>query len=105
MAVPKRSLTSAVRTAAETMPLTDTLFTESQPGVEILERAGIPDIADRLLGKCCGGRQQRLRFALVLVPDPRRGVPPQAPVGQMCSALSPASEVTRARWCGQYLSM
>ena len=34
------------------------------------ERAGIADIADRLVGKCSGGQQQRLRFAMALLSDP-----------------------------------
>src|SRR6185436_20876278 len=37
---------------------------------EVLTRAGIADIADRNVGKCSGGQQQRLRFALALLPDP-----------------------------------
>lgn len=37
----------------------------------MLERAGIADIADRRVGKCSGGQQQRLRFAMALLPDPR----------------------------------
>jgi ABC-2 type transport system ATP-binding protein len=36
----------------------------------VLRRAGIADIADRLVGKCSGGQQQRLRFAMALLPDP-----------------------------------
>ena len=36
----------------------------------MLERAGIADIADRRVGACSGGQQQRLRFALALLPDP-----------------------------------
>jgi hypothetical protein len=35
-----------------------------------LERAGISGIADRRVGKCSGGEQQRLRFAMALLPDP-----------------------------------
>ena len=30
----------------------------------------IADLADRVVGKCSGGQQQRLRFALALLPDP-----------------------------------
>jgi ABC-2 type transport system ATP-binding protein len=37
---------------------------------EVLDRAGITHLADRLVGKCSGGEQQRLRFALALLPDP-----------------------------------
>ena len=36
----------------------------------MLDRAGIADIGDRLVGKCSGGQQQRLRFALALLSDP-----------------------------------
>ena len=37
----------------------------------MLERAGIAEIADRRVGKCSGGEQQRLRFAMALLSDPR----------------------------------
>lgn len=36
----------------------------------MLGRAGIADIAGRKVGSCSGGQQQRLRFALALLPDP-----------------------------------
>ena len=35
-----------------------------------LVAAGITDLADRRLGRCSGGEQQRVRFAMALVPDP-----------------------------------
>jgi ABC-type multidrug transport system ATPase subunit len=57
-------------TVSETVRLTATLFSDSRPVKEVLERAGITSIADRLVGKCSGGQQQRLRFALALLPDP-----------------------------------
>ena len=47
-----------------------TLFANPRPVDEVLARAGIADIADRRVGKCSGGQQQRLRFALALLPDP-----------------------------------
>ncbi|MBC8088171.1 MAG: ABC transporter ATP-binding protein, partial [Phycisphaerae bacterium] len=37
----------------------------------VLERAGIAGIAKRRVGKCSGGEQQRLRFAVALLSDPR----------------------------------
>jgi ABC-2 type transport system ATP-binding protein len=37
---------------------------------DVLARAGIEDLADRLVATCSGGEQQRLRFALALLPDP-----------------------------------
>jgi ABC-2 type transport system ATP-binding protein len=36
----------------------------------VLRTAGIGSIADRKVGKCSGGEQQRLRFAMALLPDP-----------------------------------
>jgi len=57
-------------TVAETVRLTATLFPHARPVGEVLERAGIAEIGDRLVGKCSGGQQQRLRFALALLSDP-----------------------------------
>jgi ABC-2 type transport system ATP-binding protein len=57
-------------TIRETVELTAALFRPARPVGEVLERAGIADIADRLVGTASGGQQQRLRFALALVPDP-----------------------------------
>jgi len=57
-------------TVGETVRLVGTLFANSRPVAEVLERAGITDIADRMVGKASGGQQQRLRFALALLPDP-----------------------------------
>jgi ABC-2 type transport system ATP-binding protein len=57
-------------TVAETVLYTASLFSQSRPVGEVLSRAGIAQIADRRVGKCSGGEQQRLRFAMALVPDP-----------------------------------
>ncbi|HYK96606.1 MAG TPA: ABC transporter ATP-binding protein [Candidatus Dormibacteraeota bacterium] len=57
-------------TVRETVRLTASLYGEAQPVDEVLERAGILAIANRLVGACSGGEQQRLRFALALLPDP-----------------------------------
>ncbi|WP_328712219.1 ABC transporter ATP-binding protein [Nocardia salmonicida] len=57
-------------TVGETVRLVAALHARPRPVAEVLERAGIADIADRLVGKCSGGQQQRLRFALALLPDP-----------------------------------
>jgi ABC-2 type transport system ATP-binding protein len=57
-------------TVAETVRLTASLFASARPTDEVLERAGIADIADRRVGSCSGGQQQRLRFALALLPEP-----------------------------------
>ena len=57
-------------TVRETVRLTASIYAEPRPVDEVLERAGISHLADRLVGKCSGGEQQRLRFALALLPDP-----------------------------------
>ncbi|HUD36947.1 MAG TPA: ABC transporter ATP-binding protein [Streptosporangiaceae bacterium] len=57
-------------TVEDTARYTASLFTGSRPVSEVLERAGISALADRRVGKCSGGEQQRLRFALALLPDP-----------------------------------
>jgi ABC-2 type transport system ATP-binding protein len=36
----------------------------------VIERAGLAPLAKRLVKACSGGEQQRLKFALALVPDP-----------------------------------
>ncbi len=57
-------------TVAETARYTASLFTHTRPVEEVLERAGLTDIAARRVGKCSGGEQQRLRFAMALLSDP-----------------------------------
>jgi ABC-2 type transport system ATP-binding protein len=57
-------------TVRETIEYTGSLFASSQPVTEVLSGAGIAEIADRRVGKCSGGEQQRLRFALALLSDP-----------------------------------
>jgi ABC-2 type transport system ATP-binding protein len=57
-------------TVAETAQYTASLFVRSEPVADVLDRAGIKGIADRRVGKCSGGEQQRLRFAMALLSDP-----------------------------------
>nr|WP_315774217.1 ABC transporter ATP-binding protein [Rhodococcus kroppenstedtii] len=57
-------------TVVETVRLVAALHASARPVDEVLERAGIADLAGRVVGKCSGGQQQRLRFALALLPDP-----------------------------------
>ena len=57
-------------TVKETVQYTASLFAQKEPVAEVLNRAGITQIADRRVGKCSGGEQQRLRFAMALVSDP-----------------------------------
>jgi ABC-2 type transport system ATP-binding protein len=58
-------------TVEETVRYTASLYTHTRPVAEVLDRAGIADIAGRRVGKCSGGQQQRLRFAMALLSDPR----------------------------------
>jgi ABC-2 type transport system ATP-binding protein len=57
-------------TVKETVQLTASLFRDPAAVDEVLRRAGIDGIADRRVGKCSGGEQQRLRFAMALLPEP-----------------------------------
>jgi len=57
-------------TIGETAEYVAHLFESSRPVAEVLEQAGLADISRRLVKNCSGGEQQRLRFALALLPDP-----------------------------------
>jgi ABC-2 type transport system ATP-binding protein len=57
-------------TVAETVEYTASLFSYTEPAADVLQRAGIADLADRKVVKCSGGEQQRLRFAMALLSDP-----------------------------------
>jgi ABC-2 type transport system ATP-binding protein len=57
-------------TVRETVEYTASLFADTQPVDAVLAHAGIASLADRRVGKCSGGEQQRLRFAMALLPDP-----------------------------------
>jgi ABC-2 type transport system ATP-binding protein len=58
-------------TVRETVAYTASLYAHARPVNEVLERAGIAGIGDRRVQKCSGGEQQRLRFAMALLSDPR----------------------------------
>ncbi len=57
-------------TVRESVQYVAALFPTARPVAEVLGTAGVADIADRTVAKCSGGEQQRLRFAMALVPDP-----------------------------------
>ncbi|GGF37537.1 ABC transporter ATP-binding protein [Microbacterium sorbitolivorans] len=54
----------------ETMMLVASTFKDPMPVDAAMERANITSLAKRKVSKCSGGEQQRLRFALALLPDP-----------------------------------
>ena len=57
-------------TVRETVAYTASLFADTQPVDDVLAHAGITALAGRKVGKCSGGEQQRLRFAMALLSDP-----------------------------------
>ena len=57
-------------TVGETVELVASLCVDPRPVDEVLERAGLSKLSRRMVSKCSGGEQQRLRFALSLLPDP-----------------------------------
>ncbi len=57
-------------TVRETVQMIASLFDDPRPVDEVMTRAGIMALATRKVSKCSGGEQQRLRFALALLPDP-----------------------------------
>lgn len=57
-------------TVSETIRIVAGTFGD-QLGVErVMEQAQLTELADRKVSKCSGGEQQRLKFALALLPDP-----------------------------------
>jgi ABC-2 type transport system ATP-binding protein len=57
-------------TVRETLRMIASTYAAHTPLDEVIDRAGLGPIADRRVSKCSGGEQQRLRFALALLPDP-----------------------------------
>ncbi|GGN15747.1 response regulator receiver domain-containing protein [Microbacterium lacticum] len=48
-------------TVRETLALTGSMFADTRPTDEVMQRAGVTDIAERLVGVCSGGQQRRER--------------------------------------------
>ena len=57
-------------TVRETVDMIASTFPRHRDVDEVLERAGVAALTGRMVSKCSGGEQQRLRFALALLPDP-----------------------------------
>ncbi|WP_341730050.1 ABC transporter ATP-binding protein [Brooklawnia sp.] len=57
-------------TVKETVGVIAAQYPEHLATGDVMQRAGITDLAGRRVSKCSGGEQQRLRFALALLPDP-----------------------------------
>lgn len=54
----------------ETVQVIASTYRDPQPVDEVIDRAGLSALAHRRVSKCSGGEQQRLRFALALLPNP-----------------------------------
>lgn len=57
-------------TVAETVSTIAALHGRTADIDEVMARADITDLGDRKVSRCSGGEQQRLKFALALLPDP-----------------------------------
>lgn len=57
-------------TVKETVQIIAALHVDHLPVAEVMDTAGLTGIASRPVGKCSGGQQQRLKFALALLPRP-----------------------------------
>lgn len=57
-------------TVEETVRMIASVYDTTLAPDEAMARAGIGSIAKRRVSKCSGGEQQRLRFALALLPEP-----------------------------------
>ena len=57
-------------TVREIVQLAGSLQHSHRSIAEVLDRAGVADLAGRRVGRLSGGQQQRVRFAMALVADP-----------------------------------
>ena len=58
-------------TVLDTLKMISSIFPEPLPVEEVSRQAGLDLILHRPVGKCSGGEQQRVRFALALVGNPQ----------------------------------
>ncbi len=73
-------------TVRETLRMIASTYAVHTPVDTVIERVGLADLAGRRVSKCSGGEQQRLRFALALLPDPRLLVLDEPTAGMDVSA-------------------
>ncbi len=57
-------------TVQETVAAVAAIFGVEERTAEVIRRADLTEISGRRVGKCSGGEQQRVKFALALIPDP-----------------------------------
>ncbi|MEO7754524.1 MAG: ABC transporter ATP-binding protein [Terracoccus sp.] len=73
-------------TVRETLRMIASTYAVHTPVDTVIERVGLAGLAGRRVSKCSGGEQQRLRFALALLPDPRLLVLDEPTAGMDVSA-------------------
>ena len=66
---------------------------------QVIERVGLSGLEDRRVSKCSGGEQQRLRFALALVPEPELLVLDEPTAGMDVTARREFWATMRAEAC------
>ncbi|MFJ2618551.1 ABC transporter ATP-binding protein [Glutamicibacter sp. NPDC087344] len=57
-------------TVRETVTVIATMHGRAERVEQVMQRTGLMGIAKRRVGKCSGGEQQRIKFALALLPNP-----------------------------------
>src|SRR5690625_4597750 len=83
-------------TVGETVELIASTCPDAIPVAEALRRAGLTELKNRKVAKCSGGEQQRLRFALALLPDPQLLILDEPTTGMDVTALAQVWETMHA---------
>ena len=83
-------------TVKETVQMIASTHTNHIGVDEAISRAGIESLVHRRVSKCSGGEQQRLRFALALLPDPRLLILDEPTTGMDVNARTAFWETMRA---------
>jgi ABC-2 type transport system ATP-binding protein len=80
----------------ETVTAIASMFKATRRVGEVMERADLTRLARRRVGKCSGGEQQRIKFALALIPDPDVLILDEPTAGMDVSARRHFWDVMRA---------
>jgi ABC-2 type transport system ATP-binding protein len=83
-------------TVGETVRVMAALHKVPERVAGVVERTGLGDLMHRKVGLCSGGEQQRLRFAIALLPDPQLLVLDEPTAGMDASARREFWETMRA---------
>ena len=83
-------------TVGETLEIMAALHQVRHRVPEVVERTGLTELLRRKVGLCSGGEQQRLRFAIALLPDPQLLVLDEPTAGMDASARREFWETMRA---------